>query len=364
MGSIRSVLHSRFLFAGVLALLILLMVQTPPSKAIADETSWSFAFLADSRSKRKQNFAVNVKALNLIAHEIARDIRDSNVNCELVLFGGDLIKGQYAENTTQTNLEQFQEWKQAMKPVYNAFHVKDPQSVPLYVVRGNHEIYTKKSGVTAEQVLQDWMAAFGKDMPQNGPPPPTIEHPQVSPQKGLNYFVKHKNVLFVAVDQYVEPGVDPSINLEWLNKTLKEQKTGPHAVVFGHAPAWPAVRTRNDKSLFDYPGLSQKFWQSIEAGGCRVYLTGHQHYTAVNLIRTQGKPDMWQIMSGSAGAPLTKGKLEIVDPGNTPYVNNTDFGYYLCEVKGQSMTLRFKRYSPFDKRWKSDDASVVKYSID
>ncbi len=363
MYSSNRVCHSRRGVASILFSTTLCLLLFLPVNSLADEASWSFAFFADSRSKPHQTSGVNSKALRLIARQIAKDIKNSNIKCELVLFGGDLIRGQSDENTTQSNLEQFHEWKQAMNPVYEAFNEKGQTTIPLYVVRGNHEVYAKRTGSTQEQALKDWMSAFGKDMPQNGPPPPAVESGQTEPQKGLNYFVKHKGVLFVAVDQYVTPGYDPSVNFEWLDKTLKEEKTGPHVFVFGHAPAWPAFKTRNDKSLFHYPELVNRFRDSISRGGCRVYLTGHQHYTAVNIIKSDDKPDMWQVMSGSAGAPLTKGKPDLEDPQNTIYVNNTDFGYYYGEVNGLTVTLRFRYFSGTEKRWKSDEASVVQYTV-
>lgn len=347
------------LLAAILCLLCIL-----PLNSFADEDTWSFAFFADSRSKPNQTSGVNSKVLNLIARKVAEDIKDSRVKCELVLFGGDLIRGQSGENTARSNHQQFLEWKQAMKPVYEAFQEKGQTTVPIYVVRGNHEVYAKKTGSTQEQALVEWISSFGKEMPQNGPPPPDVEAGHTNPQKGLNYFVKNRGALFVAVDQYVAPGYDPSVNFTWLDKTLKDEKTGPHVFVFGHAPAWPAFKTRNDKSLFHYPELASRFRESISRGGCRVYLTGHQHYTAVNFIKSDNRPDMWQIMSGSAGAPLTRGKPDLENPQSTIYVNNSDFGYYLGKVSGNTVTLRFTYYSGIEKRWKWDEASVVQYTVE
>ena len=350
-------------FGLLKGLLILIVVLVGSSLSIAGEQPWSFVFLADSRSSGKDSTGVNFRALNLIAHEISKDIKNPGIKCELVLFGGDLIIGQSNEKISRSNPAQFQEWKSAMKPVYEAFRSMKLPTIPLYVVRGNHEVYHRKAGSNAEGVLKDWLSEFGNDMPQNGPPPPDISPGQTSPQKGLNYSLKHRDVLFVAVDQYLGPEYDPLINEDWLEITLRQEKTGPHVFVFAHAPAWPAFKTKNDRSLFNYPESRDRFWKILERGGCRVYFTGHQHYTAVNLIRAEGKPDMWQIMSGSAGAPLTKGTPDLVNPESTTYANNTDYGYYLCEVDGDFVTMRFKRYSKAEKKWKSDEASVVKYRV-
>lgn len=351
-------------FLPVKALFIVTLFLAQSLNAAGNDDSWSFVFLADSRSSRQDfNNGVNARALNLISQEIARDIKDKNIRCELVLFGGDLILGQLSEDSTKSNLAAYQVWKQAMKPVYEAFEEKNESLAPIYVVRGNHEAYHKNSGTTEKTVRQDWMSAFGSHLPQNGPPPPEIEGNQTSPQKGLNYFVKHKDVLFVAVDQYVKPGYQASVNQPWLDHILQKEKTGPHVFVFGHSPAWPTLMGRNDKSLFNFPEIRDKFWETLERAGCRVYLTGHQHYTSVNKIKREGKPDMWQVMSGSAGAPLSKSRNKPIDPDRTKYLNNTNYGYYLATLNGHKVTLKFKYYSENEKKWAIDKGSVVNYSV-
>lgn len=351
-----------FLPIKVLFMVILFMVQS--LNAAGKDASWSFAFVADSRSSGQAiNNGVNTRVLNLIALEIAQDIRDQNIGCELVLFGGDLIRGQYSEHTSKSNSAAYQQWKEVMKPVYDAFHEKKAPLVPIYPVRGNHEIYHKKTGSTEESVKNEWMNAFGNYLPQNGPPPPPIESDEISPQKGLNYFVKHKDVLFVAIDQYVTSGYDPSVNQSWLDLVLQQEKTGPHVFVFGHTPAWQTLEGKKSKSLFNYPEIRDKFWDSICRSGCRVYLTGHQHYTSVNIIKHKDSPDMWQIMSGSAGAPLTESRHRVIDPDRTIYLNQTDYGYYIGKVNGDEVTLKFKYYSESENKWISDDRSIVKYKV-
>ena len=351
-------------FLPIKVLFVVILFRAQSLNAAGKDDSWSFAFLADSRSSGQAiNNGVNTRVLNLIAQKIAQDIRDQNIGCELVLFGGDLNFGQSSEDTTKSNLASCQVWKRAMKPGYDAFEEKNESRVPIYQVRGNHEAYHKDSGTTEKMVRQDWISAFGKHLPQNSPPPLPIESDAISPQKGLNYFVKQKDVLFVAVDQYVTSGYDPSVNQAWLELVLKQEKTGPHLFVFGHASAWPTLRGRNDKSMFDFPETRDKFWDSIERAGCRGYLAGHQHYTSVNIIKKKGKPDMWQVMSGSAGGPLTKGRHRVIDPARTIYLNQTDYGYCIGKNDGDEIALKLKHYSEAQNKWISNDRSTVHYNV-
>ena len=355
---------ARLSLISVKILLIGLLLLLPSFNSFGEEGSWSFAFMADTRSRIKDRpQGVNARILNLIAKEIALDVKDQSTNCELVLVGGDLILGQCSQKITQSNKAAYQQWKGAMKPVYEAFHEKKVPHVPIYPVRGNHEVYHIKTGITQESVINEWMSAFGNHLPQNGPPPPSIASDQIRPQKGLNYFVKHKNALFVAVDQYVKPGYGPSVNQEWLDHVLTQEKTGPHVFVFGHTPAWQTVEGKKSQSLFSYPEIRDKFWDSLRRGNCRVYLAGHQHYTAVKSIKGEASPDMWQVMSGSGGAPLDHGRPRVIDPDRATYLNTTDYGYYIVKVDGNEVTLKFKYYTEADNKWITDARSIVRYNV-
>lgn len=45
-------------------------------------------------------------------------------------------------------------------------------------------------------------------------------------------------------------------------------------------------------------------------------------------------------------------------------MNNSDFGYYLGKIGGNTVTLRFMHYSGIEKRWKSNEVSVVQYTVE
>jgi len=76
---------ARLSLISVKILLIGLLLLLPSFNSVGEEGSWSFAFLADTRSRIKDRpQGVNVRILHLIAQEIElqtpRLIRDSN-NC-------------------------------------------------------------------------------------------------------------------------------------------------------------------------------------------------------------------------------------------------------------------------------------------
>ena len=72
---------------------------------------------------------------------------------------------------------------------------------------------------------------------------------------------------------------------------------------------------------------------------------------------------MWQIMSGSGGAPLAESRPRVIDPDRTIYLNQTDYGYYIGKVNGDEVTLKFKYYSEAENKWIDDDRSVVHYKV-
>ncbi len=101
---------ARLSLISVKILLIGLLLLLPSFNSFGEEGSWSFAFLADTRSRIKDRpQGVNARILNLIAQEIALDVKDQTTNCELVLVGGDLILGQCSQKITQSNKAAYQQ---------------------------------------------------------------------------------------------------------------------------------------------------------------------------------------------------------------------------------------------------------------
>src|SRR5271157_3475519 len=331
------------LASKILAVFCVIALSTASLASGRDSELWSFVFFADTRSPSEdQVHGVSHESLDRVAHEIANDISDPNTNCELVLVGGDLIHGQFAQ-TRQSNREAYDEWKRAMKPAYDAFSAKNNSSVPIYPVRGNHETDHFTPGATETSVLEDWIDAFGKHLPQNGPPPP-VHYQWIRSQKGLNYYVEHRNALFVAVDQCLDPRENVSINQPWVDHVLANRKEGLHVFVFGHFPAWRTAEQVNVGPLYLRPTTRDRFWASLRNAGVRFYLAGHEHYTGVMRISDHDQT-MWQIVSGSGGAPLVRDALAMIRGVHVTFLDNKHLGYYIGTVTGNKVTLIFKYYS-------------------
>src|SRR5437870_2513487 len=92
----------------------------------ATAAPWKFAVFGDGRTggENGNTSGVNAVTIRAIAAAVARE----KVN--LVVFPGDLVNGDVKYGPLA---QQFAAWKEAMAPVYEA-------KIPLYVVRGNHDI--------------------------------------------------------------------------------------------------------------------------------------------------------------------------------------------------------------------------------
>lgn len=141
---------------------------------------WKFAVVCDTRGSDTDTpgkSCVNGYILKKIAASIVEE------KCDLVIVPGDLVNGWWANGGAPYE-EQFQNWKEAMGPVYDS-------KIPVYAVRGNHENgrepdYPPRPPYDAvpNPALKDtFVKVFGKDNPQNGP----------ADERGLTFYVKHKN---------------------------------------------------------------------------------------------------------------------------------------------------------------------------
>lgn len=238
--------------------------------ATANEDAWSFIIVGDSRSNGENN-GVNVKILGEIANEIVRHQADC------VLFVGDLVSG----GSSQEKLEsQLMTWRQIMQPVYGA-------GIKVYPVRGNHDLGKPKGSEAWNKVFSGPYA-----LPDNGP----------EGEKGLTYAMKHKNAIFVGLDQYVNSN---RVNQQWLDEQFKNSGQ-PHTFVFGHVPAFGL---EHKDCLDDDPQGRDIFWQSLRGEGVKVYACGHDHFFDHALVDDgdgNRSNDIHQYVVGTGGAPQNK----------------------------------------------------------
>lgn len=268
----------------------------------SSSNTWKFVVVGDSRGS---NNGVNTDAWGHLVQAIVKE------GAEFVLFPGDLTT-----NGTQTQLAQ---WLKTTKPLYDA-------KIGVYPLRGNHE-----GSVSA------WNSAFTGSyrLPQNGP----------TNEKNLTYSAVHKNVFFVALDNYSS---SYEVNQSWLSTQLAANSQ-PHVFVFGHEPAFAADHS---DTLDDHSSQRNTFWQSLKAAGCRTYFAGHDHFydhARIDDGNGNSNDDLHQFIVGSAGAPLYgfSGKYSGANGGYTPkqQYHADQYGYVVVQITGMSVKLTFKQRS-------------------
>ena len=170
------------------------------------------------------------------------------------------------------------------------------------------------------------------DMPKNGP----------SHMKGTAFYFKHKNVLIVSVDVFEkgkgkEGGIAAQVTgkqLEWLDKTITENKDVDHVIVMGHTPIVGPVRKRSSSGLMLEKGTNSPLWQMMKKYKVALYLCGEVH-----AITCHFKDDIQQIAHGGLY-------------GYNPQVN-----YLVCTVHPDRIELKLKQIDIVNsgpKKWQVD----------
>ncbi|MDO9542627.1 MAG: GDSL-type esterase/lipase family protein [Kiritimatiellia bacterium] len=249
---------------AVLALFCLMLAGN-----IASAGAWKFAVVCDSRGDGviTSTAWVNTNVLQAVARGITND------RAEFVLFAGDMIRGNYGSATTNL-VYQYTQWSNAFSPVYTA-------RIPVYPIRGNHEMNGDPDGSI-------YTSAFGSTVPNNGP----------AGEIGKTYSFSHKNALIIGLDQYQNP---QRVNQAWLDSRLASNRL-PHVFVFGHEPA---VQVSHSDCLAYENASRDLFLKSITEAGCRIYFCGHDHfYNRARLIPRNGI-NIMQVVLGTCGAPYS-----------------------------------------------------------
>ncbi len=279
--------------------------------------SWKFIAVGDSRGlSNSDNNGVNTTILGEIAAQVVSQ------NAEFVIFPGDLVYGNIDQTTLETELLT---WRNTMQPVYDA-------SIPVYAVRGNHDLGSPV-GVTA------WNNVFSGSyaMPGNGP----------AGEENLTYSVSHNNALILGLDLYTFPH---RVDQTWVDAELASNSQ-PHVFAFTHEPAFA---THHADCLDDYPTNRNLFWESLASAGGRAYFAGHDHfYDHARIDDGDGNPDndLHQYVVGTGGAPLRDWSPPYIG-SNAPYTpvqehHAKEYGYVVVEIDGADATLTwFERTAP------------------
>lgn len=330
---------------NLFAFLLILLLSTVATLSDAAKSSWKFAVVCDTRGNDTDTpgkACINRYILKQIAASIVEE------GCELVIVPGDMVNGWWANGGTVYE-KQFEEWMNAMGAVYE-------KNIPVYSVRGNHESgagvgYPPQPpyAIVPNTVLQEtYLTTMGKTTPQNGP----------AGEKGLTYYVTHKNAFFIGFDTYVQAN---RINVPWFREVVTEKFNAtltPHLITFGHAPAF---KVNHPDCLAFYKERRDDFWNLLGISGGRVYFCGHDHLYNRAAIKDSRGNNLLQVLAGSGGAPFKSWE----PPYSNPIIkgifhNETNYGYIVATVEGKKITYEWKAWDvDGNYKWKTLDSFFV-----
>ncbi len=292
-----------------------------------ESESWKFAVVSDTHGGRFDEGCFNKPVTEKIAADILYEKAD------IVLVSGDLVNG-WVWNHDMEYREEYDQWKTAMKPLYDA-------GIRIYPVRGNHDEGPERTVLPplpaaleppegfAEKLKKAFLDAFNEYdyIPENGP----------ECGKRLEYSFVHKNVFFTGIDVYSSG--QHRVNEDWIKRQLTSIRL-PHVIVFGHEPAFEINFQDN---LSWYEEERNRFWDMLGSSGCRVYFCGHDHLYNRAVIKDSKGHEIRQITAGTGGGPLREwgGYYRNTLVKNEAHVEGIH-GYIIGKVDGLSMTIEWK----------------------
>jgi len=298
-----------------------------------NQSSWKYAVLCDTRGDSDpanlDKSGVNESVVNSVAKDIVKE------GVELVIIPGDMVNGWYKIQTPYAS--QFATWRKAMAPVYDS-------GIKVYPIRGNHEdgpyadpgkypwppdAAAAPKSLPIPELRTAYLAAFADSwIPSNGP----------AGEEKYTYSFVHQNALFVGLDELITPF---RVNQSWLDEQLKKNKE-PHVFVYGHAPAY---RVNHTDSLASYPKERDDFWNSLGNADVRIYFCGHDHLYNRAHINDQAGHAIYQVLTGSGGAPFSKWEPQSYAEGDKivkDFHDDVHYGYVLVTINGPRVVMEWK----------------------
>jgi len=217
----------------------LLFTSTSPAESIR------FAVVSDTQGPTT-NEAVNPR----VFPKIVENVLKADPAVQFVIVTGDLTSGT---DDNEQQLQEFLPWRQLAKPWYDS----DMIGVKVYALPGNHDLRDSQA------YAQIWQTAF-PELPDNGP----------DTEQKLTYSFDVGPCHFVAL-KTVAPNEGYKVNLNWLAKDLAAS-SAPLKLVFGHAPAYPAL-LHIGTSLDSDPEMRNQFWDILANNHVKAYFCGHEH---------------------------------------------------------------------------------------
>ena len=314
--------------------------------------SWTFAVVSDTQGGRgfrnTSGLAINKPVVEQIAADIVK------LNPDLVIVAGDLVNGWVMHSTMEYN-KQYAQWKETMKPVYDA-------GIRVYPIRGNHDDGPERLALkplpadreppkdSRAKIRAAFLNAFKEYsyIPSNGP----------NGEARLEYSFEHKNAFFIGMDMYNDNGGQHRINLDWVTKQLSKN-TKPHVFVYGHEPAFEAIHKDN---LSYYPEERDKFWDILGASNGRIYFCGHDHMYNRALIKDSAGNELRQIIAATGGGGLRQWDGTYKNPKVKGEFHNQDYhGYVIVTVTEDKAQVQWKALTNIEKgSWKIKDSFSYK----
>lgn len=245
--------------------------------------AWKFVAMADSRGS---NNGVNTTVLTQVINQVNKE------GAELVLFGGDAVSGS---STSTTFSSQMDNWLSVMRNL----------NCPWYFTPGNHEVTASSS----ESILRSKI-----DMPLNGP--------SGYEETVFSFDNENAHFVFLNSNHYNE---FHHVQRSWLQADLAKT-TQTHVFVMTHEPAYPAG-PHIGSSLDVYPTERNDLWNIMDNGRVNMFFAGHEH-----LYQRTTHGDIYQVITGSCGAPL-----------HTGYSGTTaSYNYVVVDINGNDVTCQTK----------------------
>lgn len=152
----------------------------------------------------------------------------------------------------------------------------DRGAIPLYHTTGNHSTYDPAS----EAVFRDVMA----HLPLNGP-------------GSLSYFVRRDDLLLVFVNTLDSTtGGEGTVDSEWLDNVLLQQRDARYKLVFGHHPVWAVNGYAGDYQRVIERDNGRRFWDALRRHGVLAYFCSH-----ILAFDAQVQSGILQICTAGAG---------------------------------------------------------------
>ena len=152
----------------------------------------------------------------------------------------------------------------------------DRDAMPLYHTTGNHTAYDPASVAVYREVMA---------------------HLPLSAADGLSYFVRRGDLLLVLVDTLgISSGGEGTVDSEWLDEVLHQQRDARYKLVFGHHPVWTVNGYAGDYQRLIERENGRRFWDALQRHDVLAYFCSH-----ILAFDVQVQSGILQICTAGAG---------------------------------------------------------------